>query len=65
MPHSFEKSREDHQVHHMHIPSGHAHLDQKYQKGMRSPMAGQLPMANGLEGPQVDSGLSEGDASVG
>lgn len=57
MGHSFEKSREDHQVHEIGHPSGHAHMDQKLHKGMRSPMAGRLPMDSGLQGPEVAPGL--------
>lgn len=60
MSHSFEQSRPDHQIIHKHIPEGHAHLDQKLDKGMRSPMVGQLPQANGLESPETATGSSEG-----
>jgi hypothetical protein len=60
MSHSFEQSRPSHQIINKHIPEGHAHLDQKLDKGMRSPMTSQLPMANGLESPETTNGASEG-----
>lgn len=63
MSHSFEHDREDHRIHHMHIPSGHAHLDQKLHKAGRSPMTSQLPMANGEESPETAPGLGMGDAN--
>lgn len=65
MPHDFEQSRPDHQIHEKHIPEGHAHLDQKYDKGMRSPMIGQLPhMVNGLESPQEAPGVGRGEGGI-
>lgn len=39
----FEQSRPDHEVHELHIPTGHAMIDQKHGKGMRSPIVGQVP----------------------
>jgi len=60
LSHSFEQERPDHKIHKMNIPQGHAHSDQKYGKGMRSPMVGQLPMDNGLESPESDSGSGGG-----
>lgn len=50
-------------------PSGHAHLDEKFDKGNRSPWIGQLPMDAGLASPEtspesgsghMDSGYSGG-----
>lgn len=49
MAHSFESSRPEHQILEMSIPEGHYQADQKYGKGMRSPMIGQLPTETGLE----------------
>jgi hypothetical protein len=63
MSHSFEKSRPDHEVHEMHRPEGHGHMDQKLQKGMRSPMLSQLPMESGLESPEDAPGLSHSEGS--
>lgn len=60
MGHSFEKSQPGHQIHEMHRPDGHAHLDQKYDKGMRSPMIGQLPMEAGLESPATSAESGSG-----
>ena len=60
MSHSTEMSRPDHQIHQLHIPQGHAHLDQKTQKMGRSPMASQLPQMNGLESPEQEPGSSGG-----
>lgn len=65
MAHDFEKSRPEHTIHNVHMPMGHGHLDQKLGKGMRAPIVGQLPMANGLESPTVDQGIHSGEASVG
>jgi len=64
MSHSFETSRPEHVIHEMHRPDGHAHLDQKYDKQMRSPMIGQLPMEAGLETPSttVEGGSGHGDS---
>lgn len=64
MGHSFEKPQPGHQIHEMHRPDGHAHLDQKYDKGMRSPMIGQLPMEAGLETPGTteQGGSGHGDS---
>lgn len=62
MSHSFESSRPEHQIHEKRIPAeGHAHLDQKYDKGMRSPMLGQLPMESGLSSPEVAGGAGTGE----
>lgn len=48
----------------MHRPDGHAHLDQKLDKGMRSPWLSQLPQEAGLESPETSgqSGSGHGDA---
>jgi len=48
----------------MHRPEGHAHLDQKLDKGMRSPILGQLPMDAGLVSPETSeqSGSGHGDS---
>lgn len=55
MSNSFEQSRPDHMIIPQQRPQGHAHMDQKYDKGMRSPMVGQLPMDAGLEMPESDT----------
>jgi len=65
MPHSFEQPRPDHQIHNMKMPMGHGAADQKHDKGMRSPMVGQLPMANGLESPGEAPGLMESEGTMG
>lgn len=64
MGHGFEQSRPEHTVHDMHRPEGHAHLDQKYDKGMRSPMNSQLPQEAGLESPSTsaEGGSGHGDS---
>lgn len=61
---SSEMSRPEHMIMEKHIPSGHAHLDQKYDKGMRSPMTSQLPTEAGLASPSTAPGLSSGEGSV-
>lgn len=58
MAHQFEQDRPDHKVHHMHIPEHHAHMDQKFDKGGRSPMVGQLPIDSGMESPEVSPGVN-------
>lgn len=65
MPFNFEQDREDHKIHHIKMPQGHAHMDEKHQKMGRSPIVGQLPMDNRTESPQVNQGLDSGDASLG
>lgn len=68
MAHSFEQSRPDHMVMEKHIPAGHAHLDQKLDKGMRSPMISQLPMEAGLSMPENAPGVDgsgHGDSEYG
>lgn len=65
MAHNFEQSRPDHEIHHKHIPEGHAHLDEKHHKGMRSPIVGQFPTESGLESPEMEPGVGSGMGSVG
>ncbi len=66
MGHDSEMSRPEHQIHHKRIPDGHAHLDQKLDKGMRSPMLGQLPQEAGLESPETATeGSGHGDSGYG
>ena len=48
----FEESRPSHQVYEIHRPQGHGLLDQKHQKGNRSPISGSVP--------QVESGAEPG-----
>lgn len=50
----FEQSRPDHEVHEVHRPHGHGLMDQKHQKGMRSPIAGSVPMAGAGTAMSVD-----------
>lgn len=72
MGHSFEQSGPGDSIINMRRPDGHAHLDQKYDKGMRSPWLGQLSQEAGLVSPEVagqdgsghgDSGYSGGGGS--
>lgn len=51
----FEQSHPGHEVHDIHRPMGHGMLDQKRDKGMRSPMTSQVP--------QVDNGTVPGGAA--
>ena len=64
MSHSFEQPGPGDGIHEMRRPEGHAHLDQKLDKGMRSPMIGQLPMNAGLESPSesAQNGSGHGDS---
>jgi hypothetical protein len=64
MGHSFEKSGPGDSIMNMHRPEGHAHLDQKLDKGMRSPMLAQLPVEAGLVSPETSaqSGSGHGDS---
>lgn len=39
----FEESRPHHEVHEVGHPQGHGYLDQKHQKGMRSPIVSSVP----------------------
>lgn len=65
MAHSFDHDRPEHQVHHLKIHHSHAGLDQKLDKGMRSPLASQLPTEATLESPQLDVNQSDEPASPG
>lgn len=62
--HSFEQSGPGDSIMNLHRPEGHAHLDQKLDKGMRSPMLAQLPQDAGLETPATSSqsGSGHGDS---
>lgn len=64
LSHSFEQSGPGDSIMEMRRPDGHAHLDQKLDKGMRSPWVGQLPMDAGLESPATSgqSGSGHGDS---
>lgn len=53
MGHSFEQSGPGDQIINMRRPDGHAHLDQKYDKGMRSPFLSQLGQDAGLVSPET------------
>lgn len=65
MSHTHEQSRPEHQIMEHHIPTGHAHLDQKYDKGMRSPMASQLPDPDVTLGtPETAPGLGSGEGGM-
>jgi hypothetical protein len=55
----FEESRPEHHVHEVHRPQGHAHMDQKLHKGMRSPIVGSLP------GGDSGSGTEPGENGMG
>lgn len=56
----FEQSRPDHEVHEIHKPMGHGYLDQKHQKGMRSPIAGSVPAIDSGTVPGADGASSPG-----
>jgi hypothetical protein len=44
-----------HTVHELHRPQGHGFMDQKYDKGNRSPIAGSVPVVDsGDEMPAID-----------
>lgn len=61
-----EHPRPDHQIHDMNIHhSKHGHLDQKHDKGMRSPMISQLPFGGEMESPSNESGAPQGDGMGG
>jgi hypothetical protein len=53
----FEESSNRHMVHELHRPQGHGYLDQKYQKGNRSPISGSVPA--------VDYGAIPGENGAG
>lgn len=64
----FDESRPGHQVHEIVRPQGHGMHDQKRAKGMRSPIAGSVPVvdsgnvpgANGAGAPGVPNGMYGG-----
>ena len=64
MSHSFEQSGPGDSIMNMTRPEGHAHLDQKIDKGGRSPWVSKLPMAAGLESPaeSAQNGSGHGDS---
>lgn len=53
----FEESRPDHIVHEIHRSMGHGMLDQKRDKGMRSPITAHVP--------QIDNGTVPGSTGAG
>jgi hypothetical protein len=64
----FEQSRPDHEVHEIHMPQGHGYMDQKHQKGMRSPIVGSVPTVdNGTQtsGPAGSPGQPNGEYAAG
>jgi len=64
MSHSFEQSGPGDTIMNMTRPEGHAHLDQKIDKGGRSPWIGKLPGGAGLESPaeSAQGGSGHGDS---
>lgn len=52
---SFEQSGPGDQIVNLHRPDGHAHLDQKLDKGNRSPWLSQLTQDAGLVSPEDSS----------
>jgi hypothetical protein len=65
MGHSFEQSGPGDTIMNMHRPEGHAHLDQKLDKGMRSPILSQLPMDAGLVSPETSAQTGSGHGDSG
>lgn len=65
MGHSFEQSGPGDTIMNMSRPEGHAHLDQKFDKGNRSPWIGQLPMDAGLNSPETSSQSGSGHMDSG
>jgi hypothetical protein len=68
----FEQSRPDHEVHELHQHQGHGMLDQKRDKGMRSPIVSSVPnIDNGTVpgstagGPGVPNGMYGGSDQTG
>jgi hypothetical protein len=56
MSHSFEQSGPGDTIMEMRRPDGHAHLDQKYDKGMRTPWLSMIGHQDaGLESPEVSN----------
>ena len=64
MGHSFEQARPDHQIFHKHIPEGHAHLDEKFDKANRAPILGQLPMGGETVAPELEPGVGTGEGRL-
>lgn len=64
MGHDFEQSGPGDSIIEMHRPDGHAHMDQKLDKGMRTPWLSQLSQEAGLESPSVSGqgGSGHGDS---
>jgi hypothetical protein len=66
MGHSFEQSGPGDSIINMHRPDGHAHLDQKYDKGMRSPWLAQIGHQDaGLVSPEVSDQSGSGHMDSG
>lgn len=60
----FEKSGPGDMIMNFRRPEGHAQLDEKLDKGMRTPWLGQLPQEAGLVSPEEPSqgGSGHGDS---
>lgn len=56
----FEQSTPQHEVHEIPHSHGHGYLDQKHQKGMRSPAASSTPVADQGAVPSMDGAGSPG-----
>lgn len=56
----FEQSHPHHMVHELHRPHGHGYLDQKYDKGNRSPIASSVPMVEDGAMPGMDGAGAPG-----
>lgn len=52
---SFEQSGPGDTIMNLKRPDGHAHLDQKLDKGMRTPYLSQFPQEAGLASPEESS----------
>jgi hypothetical protein len=65
MGHSFEQAGPGDSIINMRRPDGHAHLDQKYDKGMRSPFLSQLPQDAGLVSPEESAQSGSGHTDSG
>lgn len=61
---SFEQSGPGDTIMDLTRPEGHANLDQKLDKGMRTPWLSKLPSGAGLESPEVgpEGGSGHGDS---
>ena len=55
MPFNFEQSGPGDTIMNLRRPDGHAHLDEKLDKGMRTPWLAQFPMEAGLQSPEDPS----------